>query len=96
MIAILFSLALVVAQDEQPPPTQAAPETPAAARTSLQQAQENPDRVVCRRETTTGTRFVKRTCRTVAEWEEITDQSQQSFREVQSRPVTPLCPPSGC
>lgn len=91
MIALAVIAALSSAPDPQPPtPDGTPPVTPALAQTSLEQSRTNPDRVVCRREAATGTRFVKRTCRTQREWDEITEKSQQSFREVQNRPMTQL------
>lgn len=88
MIAVVFAVALMSAQAEQPPPVQTPPPvTPTVAQTELEESRANPDRVVCRREAATGTRFVKRICRTQREWDEITEKSQESFREVQNRPI---------
>lgn len=54
-------------------------------------SQDNPDRVICKREAITGTRLTKRVCHTAREWE----QMRQDAREVMQQGQTHQSNPSG-
>ena len=43
----------------------------------------NPERVVCKRDGLTGSRFPRRVCKTQAEWDGERDQQQDSVRDYQ-------------
>lgn len=48
------------------------------------------DRIVCRREARTGTRFKSSICHTQAQWDEIAAAAQRNAHEMADRPVIPL------
>jgi hypothetical protein len=80
--AISATLLLLAAVDPAPAPAKPDPDQ---------------ERVICKNETI-GTRFKKRVCRTKAEWEQITKDSQAAVKEIQERPGIVPCPPTapGC
>lgn len=82
--AISATLLLLAAADPAPAPDPVKPDPDQA-------------RVICKNETI-GTRFKKRVCRTKAEWEQITKDSQAAVKEIQERPGIVPCPPTapGC
>ncbi len=81
---IAATVLLLAAADPTPPPAPVQPDPDQA-------------RVICKSETV-GTRFKKRVCRTKAEWEQITKDSQAAVKEIQERPGIVPCPPTapGC
>ena len=50
------------------------------------EASQNKERVVCRSTMKTGTRFEKRICKTVAEWDELAEKNADLWREQLARP----------
>ena len=48
---------------------------------------EKKDRMVCRSLTMTGSRFEKRVCKSVGEWEKIAQGHNDAYREQLARPV---------
>lgn len=53
-----------------------------------QESQKRPeDERVCKQRASTGTRFTKKTCRTRAEWEAITEAARRDAAEAINRPV---------
>jgi len=53
------------------------------------------DRIVCRQETKTGSRFTRRTCLRVSEWAARAEAARRAFSEVQNRPMVKIIPPNG-
>lgn len=49
--------------------------------------EEDPDRMVCRREKDTGSRLASRTCKTAAEWEQERLDNQDAMRNAQKSPA---------
>lgn len=63
------------------------PVLPAAALEPAEAPAVNPkDKVVCKRAQRTGTRFKKETCKTVAQWEALTEQHRRDLSETVNRP----------
>ena len=60
-----------------------------ASSESKQAKRDKKDRVVCRTMMVTGTRFDRRVCRTVGEWEERAELEAEKWREQLSRPLSP-------
>jgi hypothetical protein len=59
-----------------------------AAVDSATPAAENPgDRMVCKYRQKTGTRFKTKICKTVDEWEALSEQSRRDANEMINRPV---------
>lgn len=54
------------------------------------------DRLVCKYRAKTGTRFASKTCRTVAQWDEIAEDSRRNMKDIVDRPQISACGPSGC
>lgn len=53
------------------------------------------DRVVCREMMRTGTRFKSKTCRTVAQWEKMTEENRKTASELIDRPFIFDCRKQG-
>lgn len=53
------------------------------------------DRIVCKYEARTGTRFKKHICHTRGEWERMAAAAQRDAHEMADRPRIPLDNPSG-
>lgn len=53
-------------------------------------AKDPGERMVCKRDAKTGTRFKKSTCRTKAEWDQIAEQNKRDFQEQQNRPLVSI------
>lgn len=54
------------------------------------------DKIVCKQRRQTGTRFTKKTCKTVAEWEAIAENHRAGLKELVDRPQIKVCGPNGC
>jgi hypothetical protein len=81
IVALLMSAALVQeapAQTSTPAPAPAAANAPGELKPG-----ERKVRVVCRTETTTGTRFGKRTCISVDDFKRREEESRAGFAEMQ-------------
>ena len=89
MIAVMMLLAMAAAEVN---PTRTDPEPLAAA----QPAKEDLNKIKCVRQAPTGTRFEKRICKTLHEWYRQGKAAQADLKQVQDRPMTQICPPSGC
>lgn len=86
MSVVLFVMAMLAAEPEMPA-------TPGATAVAPTAGQINPEtglkpgetkvRVICRTETTTGTRFSKRVCMTVEDAKRREEESSQGFSEMQ-------------
>ncbi|WP_187107720.1 hypothetical protein [Sphingomonas xanthus] len=57
----------------------------AAGQTQAARAADD-NRLICKKEAPTGTRFGKRVCHTKAEWDQIRAQSQRDAKEMIDRP----------
>lgn len=44
-------------------------------------------RVICKNQTPTGTRFPVRTCRTAAQWETMAEENRRNYSDAQNRPL---------
>lgn len=53
------------------------------------------ERIVCRYEARTGTRFKKRICHSQKELDALSESAQRKAHEMTDRPVIPLYNPSG-
>ena len=49
-------------------------------------AADNPNKLVCKNKATTGTRFPTRICHSLAQWEEIAEQSKRDARAMIDKP----------
>lgn len=61
---------------------QTAPETP-----PTEDAASKKNEVVCKFQTGTNTRFKKKTCMTIAEWDRMAEQNKRNYGETRDRPV---------
>lgn len=76
----IYALALTIAATM-------VPLTPALTAKAADEATVNPkDRIVCKRTQQTGTRFKKEICKTVAQWEAMTEQHRRDVSEMVDRP----------
>ncbi len=57
------------------------------ANASDDSAKTDPDAVICKLKAKTNTRFPTKTCRTRAQWDAITEQSQRDASEQINRPI---------
>ena len=51
---------------------------------------ETKERMICKSEPETGTRFQRKTCRTAVEWDEIAEANRQAASEMANRPQIEL------
>lgn len=77
LISLLASAALLAAGDPAAQPTQASTAAPPAA------AKPQKEKMVCKEEPVTGTRFGKRVCRTEAEWRQMRQDAQNDTSRMQ-------------
>lgn len=67
--------------------------TIAAMLAAVQEPPKQPkpeDRLVCRYDARTGTRFKTRVCHTRGEWDAIAESAQRQAHEMADRPIIPL------
>ena len=64
------------------PNTPAEASTAASARVSAEKS-----RVRCKSFRPSGTRFDKKVCKTVAEWERVREESRDAMKDIQNKPV---------
>jgi uncharacterized membrane protein len=62
----------------------------AAAFASTPAAPAQKEKLVCREQAKTGSRFTKRECRTAEQWEAMAEQHRRSGKEMIDRPVVPI------
>lgn len=55
---------------------------PAMARQQSQPGQNPQTKIVCKRDIETGTRFKKKTCHSVAEWDAITEENRRAVKDL--------------
>lgn len=53
-------------------------------------------RMVCRSETKANSRLTTKICKTADEWELRTEEARKALGDMQGRPITSLCKPTGC
>jgi len=86
---VALSVLLLVATADSPPAAAASSAGPAASAPVASPAEgetkKNLDKVVCHMEADTGSRFVKKRCQTLREWEKLRKASQEKVRETQTR-----------
>ena len=91
MLAILMTLAMAAADGPSTATESvAAPPDPPIA------SKEDENKIKCIRQAPTGTRFEKRICKTMYEWNRQGKQARSDLRQIQERPMIKLCPPAGC
>jgi hypothetical protein len=93
MTPFVVGAALALLSLDSAPATASAPTPPAAADSKSDSAKTKPaddmDKVICRREAITGSRFEKRICMTKAEWGEQERQTEDFERRIASQPNAP-------
>lgn len=57
---------------------------------------EDGEKMVCKYQLQTGTRFKKKVCMTAAQWEEMAEQHRSGAKELVDRPQILVCGPNGC
>jgi hypothetical protein len=77
------SSAVAAAESAEP---QAAPEAEAVAAKEPQAE----DRIVCKSQAITGSRFAKKSCMRESEWAAMTKKAEEDFATIRNRPVS--CP----
>ena len=92
---MLAALALLLAMAGADGPT-ASLERVNAPPDEARQSKEDPNKIKCIRQAPTGTRFEKRICKTVYEWDRQGKQARSDLKQIQDRPMVKLCPPAGC
>ena len=93
MIAMLMLLAMAAADG----PTNAALDSVDAPPDAAQPSKEDLNKIKCIRQAPTGTRFEKRICKTMHEWNRQGKQARSDLKQIQDRPMIKLCPPgAGC
>jgi hypothetical protein len=55
---------------------------PAAAEQQRQDNEKPEQKIVCKRDAETGTRFKKKTCHSVAEWDVIAEENRRAAKEL--------------
>lgn len=64
---------------------------------SLRASNEDGERMVCKYQLQTGTRFKTKICKTAAEWEAMAEAHREGLRDSANRPQIQLCDPrNGC
>ena len=81
LISLLAAAALLAASE---PPAQTEP-TANAAPASAPAAKPAQDKMVCKEEPVTGTRFGKRVCRTESEWRQLRQDAQNDTSRMQTQ-----------
>lgn len=54
------------------------------------------DRIICKHQKRTGTRFTSKVCKTLDQWEAIAEDSRAGLKEMADRPHVRVCGPNGC
>jgi len=88
MILPIFAMAatLVAASDVAPPQAMAPPKAaPVSVTTASSKPVKDPNRVVCRSEEVTGSRFTQRICQTQAQWDNQEQAAQNYKRAIDDR-----------
>lgn len=86
MTPVIFGVALsLVALDSSPATAPPAGAPPAAKPAATSNAGDPQDRVVCRRQAVTGSRFEQRVCMTQGQWDERARQAQQFIDQENQR-----------
>lgn len=55
---------------------------PATAQQQSQESEKPENKIVCKRDAETGTRFKKKTCHSVAEWDLISEENRRAAKEL--------------
>lgn len=63
---------------------------------SVQASDESEERMVCKYQMQTGTRFKTKVCKTAAQWEEMAEAHRKGLTDLVNRPQIKVCGPSGC
>lgn len=93
-IALLAGLMMVASS-----PGAAATPAPAGATpapSSSVTGKSDPNRMICKKESIPGSRFTTKTCRTLAEWEQLAEDARTVTRDIQSGPNLPSCGSGQC
>lgn len=54
------------------------------------------EKIVCKHQRKTGTRFTTKVCKTAAQWEKMSEVHRAGLKEMVDRPQILSCGPSGC
>ena len=63
---------------------------------SLRASNEDGERMICKDQLQTGTRFKTKICKTAAEWEAMAEAHRKGLTELVNRPQIKICGPKGC
>lgn len=63
---------------------------------SVNASDEAEERMVCKYQLQTGTRFKTKVCKTAAQWEEMAEAHRKGLTDLVNRPQIPVCGPKGC
>ncbi len=91
---IMFASLALVAMDATPA-TSTSTSQPDAGKPSATASANPQDRVICKREAITGSRFEKRICMTKAEWGEEERRTEEFERRLGQKPDVPQSNPMG-
>lgn len=58
--------------------------------------EKSEERMVCKYQLQTGTRFKTKVCKTAAQWEEMAEAHRKGLNELVDRPQIKVCGPNGC
>ena len=59
-------------------------------------SEKSEERMVCKYQLQTGTRFKTKVCKTAAQWEEMAEAHRKGLNELVDRPQIKVCGPNGC
>ena len=82
-VIALMAAALAAGSDGQSQTNQA--ESTPAVSTPAPRPADDPDKVVCRSEEVTGSRFKRRVCHTRSEWDQMTAKADDAMRQINER-----------
>jgi hypothetical protein len=68
----------------------------AYAASESNEAADSGQRVICKEQRKTGTRFTTKTCRTAAQWNKMAEEHRAAAKDMVDRPKILACGPNGC
>ena len=92
----MIVVALLMAMAAADGPTNASVQSVDAPPEATPRSKEDPNKIKCVRQAPTGTRFEKRICKTMYEWDRQGKQARSDLKQIQDRPMVKLCPLAGC
>lgn len=67
-----------------------------APASNVHASEKSEERMVCKYQLQTGTRFKTKVCKTAAQWEEMAEAHRKGLNELVDRPQIKVCGPNGC